>query len=438
MKASRTRIVGTVVVSALTLTLAGCSAVGGSDGGSTSGSEGGESAELTFWGWAPGYADAVKAFNKTHPGIKVTYQEVQPGAKGGYQKMLNAVQAKNAPCLAQVGFETLPSFAAQGALQDVSDVARQDTADFLPAGLRAVSLGDALYGAPVDTAPMALFYNKKLYDSLGLKPPATWAEYKEQAKKIHASGPDRYISSPYLNYDYAGLAWQAGASWFGVKGDAWKVDVASEANQKVASYWQGLVDDGVISPAPMYDQAWYTGLGNGRIATVVGAVWQAGVIKGGAKDGAGDWAVAPMPQWKAGESAAGNAGGSATAVLKGCESTKAAWTFAHWLSTDPTTYGDLVTKASLYPAAYGLKDLPQLKAKDPYFGGQTIYDVFAPASRSVSADWTWGPVMTKTTADLDDALGKAWAGKGTFKDALDSTQAKTVAELRNQGLQVTE
>ncbi|MFE2559941.1 ABC transporter substrate-binding protein [Streptomyces sp. NPDC059352] len=438
MKASRTRIVGTVVVTALTLALAGCSAVGGSAGGSDGGSDGGESAELTFWGWAPGYADAVKAFNRSHPGIKVTYQEVQPGAKGGYQKMLNAVQAKNAPCLAQVGFETLPSFAAQGALQDVSKVARQDTADFLPAALHAVSLGDALYGAPVDTAPMALFYNKKLYDSLGLKPPATWAEYKEQAKRIHASGPGRYISSPYLNYDYAGLAWQAGASWFGVEGDAWKVGVASEANRKVASYWQGLVQDGVISPAPMYDQAWYTGLGNGKIATVVGAVWQAGVIKGGAKDGAGDWAVAPMPQWKAGDTAVGNAGGSATAVLKGCESTKAAWTFAHWLSTDRTTYGELVTKASLFPASYGLKDLPQLKAKDPYFGGQPIYDVFARASRNVSTDWTWGPVMSKTTADLDDALGKAWAGKGTFKDALTTTQAKTVAELRNQGLQVAE
>ncbi len=39
---------------------------------------------------APGYEDAVNAFNAGHPDIKVTYQTVQPGAKGGYQKMLNA------------------------------------------------------------------------------------------------------------------------------------------------------------------------------------------------------------------------------------------------------------------------------------------------------------------------------------------------------------
>ncbi|MGC5364843.1 extracellular solute-binding protein [Streptomyces sp. DT24] len=431
MKASRTRTVATAAVAALALALAGCSSTEGDQGS-------GSSKELTFWGWSPGYADAVKAFNKSHPDIKVTYQEVQPGAKGGYQKMLNAVQAGNAPCLAQVGYETLSSFAAQGALQDVHEQAEGDESDFQPAAWQSVRLGDAVYGAPVDTGPMALFYNKKVYDSLGLKPPATWSEYQEQAQKIHASDPHRYISSPYLNYDYAGLSWQTGASWFGVKGDSWKVDLASEANQKVAAYWQGLVDAGLISGAPMYDQAWYAGLGNGNIATVVGAVWQAGVIKGGVKDGAGDWAVAPMPQWKAGEKAVGNAGGSATAVLKGCESTDAAWTFAHWLSTDRTAYGDLVTKASLYPAAVALLDLPQLQVKDPYFGGQPIYDVFARAAADVTPGWTWGPIMTKTTTDLDDALGKAWAGKGTLKDALVTARTKTVSELKNQGLKVAE
>lgn len=352
--------------------------------------------------------------------------------------MLNAVQAGNAPCLAQVGYETLSSFAAQGALQDVHEYAEGDEPDFQPAAWQSVRLGDAVYGAPVDTGPMALFYNKKVYDSLGLEPPATWSEYRRQAEKIHASDPDRYISSPYLNYDYAGLSWQARASWFGVKGDSWKVDVASEANQKVADYWQGLVDADLISGAPMYDQAWYAGLGSGNITTVVGAVWQAGVIKGGVKDGAGDWAVAPMPQWKAGEKAVGNAGGSATAVLKGCRSAEAAWTFAHWLSTDRTAYGDLVTKASLYPAASALLDLPQLQKKDPYFGGQPIYDVFAEAAAGVTPGWTWGPIMTKTTTDLDDALGRAWAGQGSLGDALVTTRTKTVAELKNQGLKVAE
>ncbi len=427
MKKSAMRSATVACAVAVGLILAGCSAGGG---------DGHQKTTVTFWGWAPGYADAVTAFNKTHTDVHVTYQAVQPGAKGGYQKMLNAVTAGNAPCLAQVGYETLPSFAAQGALEDVSSVAGKDRDDFQASAWKSVTVGDAVYGAPVDTGPMALFYNKQLFDSLGLQPPATWAEYKADAEKIHASGPTHFISSPYLNYDYAGLAWQAGAPWFGVDGDSWKVTLESEANKQVADYWQGLVGEGLISSAPMYDQAWYSGLGDGSIATVVGAVWQAGVIKGGAAAGSGKWAVAPMPQWSAGDDKFGNAGGSATAVLKGCANTSAAWEFAHWLSTDRDTYNMLVTKAGLYPAAKALADLPALKGGDPYFGGQKIFDVFAAASSKVDSGWTWGPVMTKTAADLDDGLATAWAGHGTIADALANAQVKTIAELKKQGLKV--
>ncbi|MFC4333408.1 extracellular solute-binding protein [Streptomyces andamanensis] len=432
MKRSIARIAGIAGALGLALTATGC---GGSDGGSSSASGKGS---ITFWGWAPGYEDAVAAFNKSHPDLKVTYQAVQPGAKGGYQKMLNAVKAGNAPCLAQVGYETLPSFAAQGALKDVTKYASADQGDYQSAAWQSVSLGGAVYGAPVDTGPMALFYNKKVFDSLGLKPPVTWDEYREDAKRIHASDPHRYISSPYLDYDYAGLAWQTGAGWFGVQGDAWQVTMASAANKRVADYWQGLADDKLISGAPMYDQAWYTGIGNGDIATVVGAVWQAGVIKGGAKSGSGQWAVAPLPQWSKGGGQVGNAGGSATAVLKGCDNPEGAWEFAHWLGTDRDAFGGLVEKAALYPAAKKLLDLPQLKGGDPYFGGQKIYDVFAAAAPQVNSSWTWGPLMTKTAADLDDGLGKAWAGKGTIAGALSGAQDKTVSEMKKQGLKVAE
>jgi multiple sugar transport system substrate-binding protein len=108
------------------------------------------------------------------------------------------------------------------------------------------------------------------------------------------------------------------------------------------------------------------------------------------------------------------------------------------MSTDRNAYGILVDKAALYPAAKSLLDLPQLTTGDPYFDGQKIYDVFSEAAPNVNTNWTWGPVMTKTVADLDDGLGKAWAGKGTFADALQTTQDKTVAELTNQGLKVSQ
>lgn len=392
---------------------------------------------ITFWGWAPGYAQAVKDFNAAHKDLVVKFQQIQPGSKGGYQKALNAVKAGNAPCLAQVGYETLPSFAAQGALQDVTSDAASAKGKFQASAWKSVTIAGKTYGIPVDSGPMGLFYNKKVFDSLGLAAPKTWDEYAADAEKIHAADPSHFISSPYLDYDYAGFAWQTGATWFGTSGDSWKVTMASDANKKVADYWQGLVSRGLISSAPMYDQTWYNGLGNGDIATVVGAVWQAGVIEGGAKDGSGDWAVAPMPQWTAGQNQVGNVGGSATAVLKGCDDTAGAVEFATWMSTDRTEFAKLVKSAALYPAATALRDLPALSQGDPYFGGQAIYRVFGEASTHVSNDWTWGPTMNATTAALDDGLGSAWAGKSTIADALSAAQDKTIAELKSQGLSVS-
>jgi multiple sugar transport system substrate-binding protein len=421
------RTVGITGALGIGLALAGCS-------GAAESQQAGP-AEVAFWGWAPGYADAVEAFNASQDDIVVTYEEVAPGSKGGYDKMLNAVTAGNAPCLAQVGYETLTSFAAQGALEDVSAFASDSEDDFVPATWSAVTIGDAVYGAPVDQGPMALFYNKEVFDSLGIAVPTTWAEYQAAGEQLKAAG--KYLSASYLNYDYAGFDWQAEAPWFSVDGDSWKVSIDSDKGQEVAAYWQGLTDAGLISPAPMWDQSWYTGLGDGTIATHVGAVWIAGVLKGSAPDGAGKWAVAPMPQWEAGDEKVGNVGGSATAVLKGCAEPEAAWTFAHWMSTDPDAYAGLVDAAALYPAASDLLDLPALTEPDPYFGDQVIYDVFAEASPHVTTGWTWGPNMPETVGFLDGGLGKAWSGQAGFADALTSTQQQTVDALEAQGLSVS-
>jgi multiple sugar transport system substrate-binding protein len=395
-------------------------------------------AEIEFWGWAPGQEKAVEAYNASHSNVTVKYQEVAPGAKGGYEKMLNAVKAGNAPCLAQVGYETLPSFVAQGALEDISALASPASGEFLPAAWSAASVEGAVYGAPVDVGPMALFYNKELFDSLGLAAPTTWQEYRAAGEKIKASDPAKSLSSPYLDYDYAGLAWQAEANWFSISGSAWDVSFTSPANEKVGDYWQGLVNDGLISETPMYDQAWFTKLGNGEIATVVGAAWQASVISGGAADGAGKWAVAPMPQWEAGENSVGNAGGSATAVMKGCASKDAAWDFAHWMSTDDKAFGGLIETAGFYPAATGLASLPQLTTPSDYFGGQRVYEVFAEAAPQVNPGWVWGPTMTQTVTDLNDGLGGAWSGTSTFEAALASTQKKTIDALTAQNIAVTD
>ena len=433
------RTAAIALFAAVPLAVAGCSpgtpastSPSHASGGATSGT-----IHMTFWGWAPGYPDSVKAFNASQSKIVVSYQQVQPGPKGAYQKMLTAVHAGNAPCLAQVGYETLPSFVAAGAVEDISQYANADEGLFTPASWNSVKIGNAVYGEPVDTGPMGLFYNKSLFTKYHISVPKTWAQYRQAGLALKKDNPSIKLTSPYMDYDYAGFDWQAGAPWFGAKGSSWNVSYGSSAGQKVSSYWQSLVSDGLVSPAPMYDQAWYTGIGNGTIATVVGAVWQAGVIKGGTTAAKGKWAVAPMPQWSAGQDAVGNAGGSSTAVLKGCATPQAAFQFAHFMSTDPASYGNLINKAGLYPAAKALLNAPQLQAPDPYFGGEKIFDVFKAAAPHVVTGWQWGPNMPEATVVLDDQLSKAWSGSEPLATALSNTQTSVIAKMKAEGLSVS-
>ncbi|MBO0768379.1 MAG: extracellular solute-binding protein [Solirubrobacterales bacterium] len=421
-----------VALAVAAVAIAGCGSSGG--GGGSTGSAA-KPVHLSFWGWAPGYQDSVKAFNASHPNIKVSFQQVTPGSKGGYQKMLTAVKAGNGPCLAQVGYETLPTFVAQGAVTDISSYANGSAGEFTPAAWNGVRVAGKTYGVPVDIGPMAMFYNKQLFSKYHIAVPKTWAQYRAAGLALKKANPAVKLTSGMTDYDFAGFDWQAGAPWYGTSGNTWKVSYNSPAGQKVANYWQSLVSDGLISKAPTYDPTWLSGLANGQIATVVGAVWQAGTLKA-SKPISGKFAVAPMPQWSAGANVVGNSGGSSTAVLKGCANTQAAWQFAHWMSTDRKSWPNLVTKGGLFPADKSLQSLPVLNAGDPFFGGQKIFQVFKAAAPNVRQGWVWGPGMQAATTSLNDGLNKAWVGKETVPAAISSAQKAIVRELKQQGLSV--
>ena len=54
-----------------------------------------------------------------------------------------------------------------------------------------------------------------------------------------------------------------------------------------------------------------------------------------------------------------------------------------------------------------------------FYGDQKIYDVFAEAATRRNPDFTWGPTMTQTYADVADGFGGVLGGTGTLGDALD-------------------
>lgn len=421
---------------AAALALAGCGSSGGSAGGGGSASG---PVKLEFWGWAPGYQQSVALWNKSHPDIQVSFEKVPSGAKGGYTKMLTAAQAGNAPCLAEVGYETLPSFAAAGALQDVTQYLSADQSQFAGWTWNQVTIQGKTYGVPVDVAPMGLLYNKTLFAKYGVtKPPATWADYATDAAKIHQADPS--VSIGYLGndaYNYAGLDWQASAPWFGTASDAWQVSVNSAAGQKVASYWQGLVARHLLSTDQSYSATLYKDMAAGKILSDVNAVWDAPILASSDTGQSGQWAVAPMPVWNASSPAYGNDGGSSTAVLKGCQYPQQAAQFADWMSTDTQSVTNLINVTGIYPAATSGLSNSALSAPNKFFGDQTIYDVFKAEMPEINTSWLWGPTMTQTSTDLGNDLGDVETGSQTLTGMLSDVQTKTISELKSQGMSVS-
>jgi len=424
---------GTVAVLATTaLITSGCSADAGSGDGSGP-------VELTYWAWAPNLDKVVDIWNEENPDIQVTVNK-QDGGDPAVTKLLTAIKAgSGAPDLMQAEYQKIPTLVSADALADISDGAGELEDRFAEGVWSSVTLGgDALYAVPQDTGPMMFYYREDILNQFGLSVPTTWEEYADVARKLHAADPTKYLGTFSANDAgwFTGLAQQAGASWWSIDGDAWGVDIESDATTKVADYWGGLVEEGVIDNKPMYTPDWNSALNSGGQVGWLSAVWAPGVLAGNAADTAGLWKAAPMPQWGS-EQATGNWGGSSTGVTTQSKHQEEAIEFATWLNTDPEAVAALVETANIYPADQtGAKDA--LTAPPAFFSNQPdFYEVAADVADSV-APFTYGPNVNVAFSAYNDEFAKAAEARTrtAFTDAVAAMQDITVADLKKSGFTV--
>ncbi len=394
---------------------------------------------LTFWSWVPGLQASVNMWNSSHPNIQVKLDEVTSGAAGTYAKMFSALQAGNAPDLGQVEYPVIPNFEHVGGLVNLAQYgANTYKNDFVPWTWNQVSQGGGVYAIPQDTGPMGLFYRADLFTKYGLTVPTTWSEYLADAQKIHQQNPNAYIAAFPASDSawFSALAWQAGAKWFNTQGNSWVVNLADPATMQVANLWQTMISQGLVKVEPDFSTGWYKDLSDGTILTWPTAVWGENTIATNAATTSGDWRVAPMPNW-GNTTVDGNWGGSTTAVFKDTKYPAQAAQFAEWLNTNSGSINNMITTGGLYPASLAGQKLPAANSPVAFYGGQNIWQVFAQGSKAVNTSFLWGPVMSTTFTQLNDAFAKATTGSGTLADAVTSTQSATVSAMKQQGFSVT-
>ncbi|MGY0230666.1 ABC transporter substrate-binding protein [Longispora urticae] len=397
------------------------------------------SGEVTFWSFVKGSDAVAAAFNASHPNITVKF-ETQAGGSDYYAKLSNAVKSGAVPDAAVAEYTRLPELVSLGAAQDLTPTAGKLVDKTFPQSIRQlVTLDGKTWGVPRDAAPMLYYYRKDFFDQHQLTPAKTWDEYRSLSTKVKSLDPNARAGA-FLTGDanlLTGLSWQAGARWFGTKGNAWAVDIDSEPAAKVANYWQGLVTDGLVRTYPAYVDEFWQSVQKNQTVGYLCASWCAGGLKATVGDQSGKWAVAELPSWD-GQPASAMWGGSSFIVPKGAKNAAAATEFITWITTDPkgiaAWYGS--GASSMYPASPELLPVAKQSFNTAYFGGQDIFDVGSRSYGAVSADWTWGPAMSATDKAIIDRLGKV--GTGSLPQILAEVQTDTTKAMRARGLTVTD
>lgn len=431
------KIAAGVAAVAIIIPLAACGDTGSSTGTSD------EPVSITWWGWGVPPAEQVKDFNKSHPNIKVTFQNIG-SASDQYTGLNNAIEAnKGMPDLATVEYHALPQFAHTGKLLDLTQFgADKYDGDYTPGTWNSVNINGGIYALPTDSGPMAFFYNKEVFDKAGITDiPTTWDEYYEAAKKIRAVGS--YITSDTGDGGlYDSMIWAGGGHPYKVSEDGTNVTIdltGDKATTRFSEYWQKMIDEDLIDTHTKgWTDEWNHGLADGSIASLLTGAWMPANLESGAAAASGKWRVAQMPTWEEGGKENAENGGSSIVLLNTGDEAKqkAAWEFVEYInhSEKGTMYG---YQLGVFPARKSVLESDEfLNATSDYFGGQAINKEFAEASDRVLPDWQNLPYEVYAREVFTDTVGKAFSGNGTLLDGVEEWQKNLVDFGNNQGFTV--
>lgn len=391
---------------------------------------------LTFWSWVPGIQSQVALFNKSHANIKVHLVKTPTGAAGTYAKMFAAIKAGDPPDVGQIEFDVLPSFVATGGILDLSKYgAGKYSKLFSPTSWQQVSFGGGTWAIPQATGPTGLMYNAAAFKKYHLAVPTTWAQFASEAIALHKAHPGVYLA----NFDtdpswLAMLAWQAGGRWFRISHNEWKLGFTDAGSEKVASYWQKLIDNHAIVVEPSFNAAWYHQLADGTVLTWPTAQWGTTILADDAAAGAGKWRIASMPQWTPGAHVYSQYGGSTTAVFKDTKHPQQALTFAIWMNTNLKAIQAGVVAGFGWPAATAGLKVPALHGTLAYFGPQHIYRIFRVSQAHTAPGWSYGPDYATVLTQMGDLFSGLASGKTTLAKILAKTQSEQLSTLRSQGI----
>ena len=442
MRNARTIIAATAAAATL-MSLAACGS--GTDGSTAASTDSDEKVQLNFWGWGNGLKETVEAFEKANPNITVKYNNTGTAADTA-TALQNAVAAgKGAPDVVMMEDPTVTQFAVDGSLIDLAQFGAADLKDDYAAGpWNKVQYDGKPYALPIDSGPEVFFYNDAVFKQAGVDGSQikTWDDFYEAAKKIHALGGDHYITNNSGDSNayqpFTAQAWQAGAQPWKVNGDKLTIDMVNDKGMKrYIDFQQKLIDEDLVNTSiANWSDDWNRSLNDGTTAALVIGGWMPTNLESGAPDQAGNWRVAPLPQWEEGEQVSAEDGGSALAIPAQSKNQEAAYKFVEFL-----THGDgadVMADHGTFPSLKRiLNDEDFQNEENDFFGGQQVNKVLCEAANLPVTEFQYLPYNPYAQSQFGDKIAPAYQGKKTLKEAFEDYQKALASYGEQQGYTVT-
>ncbi|MFI6595876.1 extracellular solute-binding protein [Nonomuraea sp. NPDC050536] len=352
----------------------------------------------------------AKDFEAANPGVKINVTAM--GWDVAHDKITSAIAGSATPDISMIGSTWAGEFSKTGAL-DPTPGNLFDKSTFFPGAWQTVDVNGTAWGIPWYVETRVLYYRTDQAEKAGVKPPATWAEWKTFIKALQ----DRGGAKKGFNQGYTAgswqellpLIWQAGGEI--VKDGAYTFDTpqAVTALKQYASLFTEK-----LAPNDTPEGAFPQNFIKGEVGGFVSGPWMVGVLNSDGGAGFKDkFDVAPYP--KGPVSATSFVGGSDMVVFKKARNRDAAWKFLQWL-TDPKVQAKWYTTVKSLPAVQSAWQEPELSAdKQLKVFGEQLKDARTPPPF---------PTWEQVSKVIESELEKLAKGKSTPEQTAKAIQSQ--------------
>ena len=404
MRAWAKRMVAAVCAAGVMVAVAGCG-------------EHDNRTQISVWSWEPSMAALIADFEARNPDIHVT----QIGT-ADYSKLNSAIQdGYGTPDVVQLEYFALPQYAVSGQLRDLTSRTTNYGSFYTPGSWSSVQLDGRVYGVPMDSGPMAFFYNQDVFEQAGVDAAKirTWDDYYRAAKKLKENGV--YIAADDGDASfYNAMIWLAGGRPYNTSHDGKEVSITLNTDtgtQEFTRFWQQMIDEDLVNTRlDTWSDDWKQALGSGTVASLFAGAWMPSLLLADVPGTAGLWRVAQMPTAHGNLTNAEN-GGSALGVLSSSRRPEASWRFIEYVCHE--TAGIMTrVDGGAFPADNATLNsanfLNKTTVRDargievPYFGGQKFNTVLAQAASHVSTGYQYLPFEVYARSDFRATVGAAY------------------------------